>query len=572
MAAVDGPGDLLDPSSTSAVPPTAVLDAVSCLVVVAELATGNVLHVNSAVQALCGYSQQDLLGRSWEKLLEQDDQRTMRAAIAGPDGSALGFETTVICRSGDRRRVLWSIAFTGDDAAGHVVLSGIDVTPTLRTAGLFSQIMRTAAAPALVGTDLHGRVTLYNAAAEALLGHPAASVLGRVLPLDLFDPTELEERAVRLGVPANLRLLTGDLSKLDRRRRDVDLGPLDRRRRDTDGSRIAERRSERRADDGPRTGPRGDEDRRGQRASQARDWTLVRHNGERFTASLTVVAVADAEGGVVGYLGVAEDVSEQRRSRSLLVAGLEKEVESVRRLRELDRAKDDFVATVSHELRTPITSIMGYVELLLDTFGDMDTTQVEMLEAVQRNGDRLRTLADNLLTLSSFESGEFVLHATTVNLCDVVVRAEEALRPLIDDRRLHTSFDVPPEPVWISGDAAHLERALFNLLGNALKFTEDGGSLCCQLGREGDVAVLQVTDTGIGIPAAEQDQLFTSFFRSSTAQQRAIPGTGMGLAIVSALVRQHGGEVQIESDERVGTTASIRLPCLPADVGGPGQE
>ncbi len=272
--------------------------------------------------------------------------------------------------------------------------------------------------------------------------------------------------------------------------------------------------------------------------------------------------VADDAGEVVGYLGVADDVSEQRRSRSLLIAGLEKEAESVRRLRELDRAKDDFVATVSHELRTPITSIMGYVELLLDTIGGFDTMQVDMLEAVQRNGDRLRTLADNLLTLSSFESGEFVLHATTVNLRDVVLRAEEALRPLIADRRLHTSFTVPSEPVWISGDAAHLERALFNLLGNALKFTEDGGSLSCELACEQDTAVLTVTDTGIGIPAAEQDQLFTSFFRSSTAQQRAIPGTGMGLAIVSAIVRQHDGEIEIESDERVGTTASVRLPCL----------
>ena len=84
------------------------------------------------------------------------------------------------------------------------------------------------------------------------------------------------------------------------------------------------------------------------------------------------------------------------------------------------------------------------------------------------------------------------------------------------------------------------------------------------------MAVLKVTDTGIGIPAAEQDQLFTSFFRSSTAQQRAIPGTGMGLAIVSAIVRQHGGEIQIESDERIGTTASVRLPCLPDPGRAPG--
>ena len=208
----------------------------------------------------------------------------MRAAIAGPDGPALGFESTVICRSGERRRVLWSIAFAGDDsdATGQVVLSGIDITPTLRTSGLFSQVMRTAAAPALVGTDLRGRVTLYNAAAEALLGHPAASMLGQVLPLELFDPIEFGERAVRLGVPADLRMLTGDLSKLDRRRSDLDLGSLDRRRRDTDGSPVAERRSDRRAGGERRSERRGGEERRGaeerrgQRASQARDWTFIR--------------------------------------------------------------------------------------------------------------------------------------------------------------------------------------------------------------------------------------------------------------------------------------------------------
>jgi PAS domain S-box-containing protein len=547
-----------------------VLDAVSCLIVVAELPTLAVVRVNAAVRALTGYSEDELLGRRWEELLEPADRETLRTAIAGSDGPALGVETTLTTQRGDRRRVLWSLALVGDDTEGpsHVVLSGIDVTPELHTSGLFSQLVRTAAAPALVGTDLRGRVTLFNSAAERMLGYAASTMLGQVLSQDLFEPAEFEERALRLGVPADLRLLAADLSQLDRRRSNPDLGSFDRRRGADGEAGGTERRGERRVE--RRTDRRGAGDRRSDRrngAPQARDWTLVRQGGGRFTASLVVVQVTDAGGEAVGYLGVADDVTEQRRSRNLLVAGLEKEVEAVRRLQELDRAKDDFVATVSHELRTPITSILGYVELLLEIVldDDVDPTHIEMLEAVKRNGDRLRALADNLLTLSSFESGEFVLHATEVDLGDVVRRASEALRPLIADRRLDTSYELPPRPVLVRGDGAHLERVLFNLLSNALKFTEDGGSIACVLREDEEMAVLEVSDTGIGIPAAEQDQLFTRFFRSSTAQRRAIQGTGMGLAIVASIVRRHGGDVRVVSDESKGTTVSIHLPLMNAE-------
>ena len=564
---------LLDLTSADPSLSMSVLDAVSCLVVVVEFETGRVVNVNAAVTTLTGRPHSALVGRSWEEMFEEADRENMRVAVAGPGGPALGFETSLRTEDGGRRLVLWSVSGFGDapEELSHVVMSGIDVTPEVHTSGLFSQLIRTAAAPALVGTDLHGRVTLYNSAAEKMLGYPASGMVGRRLERALFDPVEFEERAARLGAPADLKLLTGDLSKLDRRRSNLDLGALDRRkrggqRRDDGGSaadRAGEgvRRSDRRDEGDRRAERRSEGDRRSGHSPQARDWTLIRQCGDRFTASLAVVHVTDAAGRVIGYLGVAEDVTEQRRSRSLLVAGLEKEVEAVRRLQQLDRAKDDFVATVSHELRTPITSILGYVELLLETgSSQLDPAHLEMLEAVQRNGDRLRILADNLLTLSSFESGEFTLHTTDLDLREVVKRVEVALRPLIADRRLDTTFEVPPRPVRVSGDAAHLERVLFNLLSNSLKFTEDGGSIACCLREETDHAVLEVTDTGIGIPADEQAQLFTQFFRSSNAQQRAIQGTGMGLAIVASIVRRHGGDVRIVSDEGKGTTVGIHLP------------
>lgn len=545
------------------IPEQPVLDAIPCLILVIDRESGVMLQVNAALEAVTGQSRWALLGMCWEALFEPADQERVRAAFSWGDRPALGVETSILTRQGDRRRVLWSIAMPekGSGAPAQVVLSGVDVTPELGASGLFSQLVRTSTAPALVGADLNGRVNLYNSVAERMLGYPAAHVIGRVFDIGLFEPAELADRAERLGVPADLRLFTGDLSKLDRRRSNPDLGALDRRghanrqpaewRRRPGESRVKEREQ----------GDRRAGGRRGGLASLARDWTLIKNGGERITVSLVVVKVTDNHGEVVGYLAVANDVTEQRRSGNLLLAGLEKETEAVRRLQELDRAKDDFVATVSHELRTPITSIMGYVELLLDAQpSDVSPAYAKMLQAVQRNGDRLCALADNLLTLLRFESEEFSLHLTQVDLGAVVGRVEEALRPVIGERRLEVRFEVPARPILTLGDAEHLERVLLNLMSNALKFTEDGGSITCSLTRGADGAVLEVSDTGIGIPVEEQEHLFTRFFRSSTAQERAIQGTGMGLAIVSSIVNRHGGEIDVRSESGSGTRVRVFLP------------
>lgn len=569
---VDVQGDSAPPRRGSCCD-TSVMDALSTLLVVADVVTGHVLHVNAMAQQVVGWPAEALLGRRWEDLMDPADRQTARAALATPSGPAFGFETSLNTRDGGRRRVLWAAALACDDALGarHLVLTGIDVSGQGPAHGVFSHLFRGSASPALVGTDTSGRITLYNTAAEEILGRPASSMVGRNLPSELFEPAEIAERAGRLGVPADLTLLTRDLSTLDRRATNLDLGALDRRRRRDDHDGYRKRRQDHRRDrpderrqaeaQDDRRAP--DSDSRGRRTAQVRDWTLIRGNGERFTASLVIVTMTGADGRPVGYLGIAEDVTEQRRSRDLLVAGLEKEAQAVRRLQELDHAKTDFVATVSHELRTPITSILGYVELLLDATGEDQPEQRDMLETVRRNGDRLRALADNLLTLSSFEAGEFAMVHRRLDLCSMVRQAEEALRPLLAERRLAVNFRVPAHPLMMEGDGPHLERVLFNLLGNALKFTDDGGRIDCNVSMDGDHAVIEVADTGIGVPASEQLHLFTKFFRSSAAQKRAIPGTGMGLAVVQAIVHRHSGEIRVDSEEGRGTSVEVRLPLLP---------
>jgi signal transduction histidine kinase len=249
------------------------------------------------------------------------------------------------------------------------------------------------------------------------------------------------------------------------------------------------------------------------------------------------------------------------QARSDLKASSATEREALEKLRELDRAKTEFVATVIHELRTPLTSISGYTELLQDhATGDLTRTQERFVGAISRNSDRLTILANDLLTLSSLEPGTLSPERSDVDLREIVSSAHSALRALIDSRRLDVTFKVPSHPVLVHGDARHLERVVSNLVSNAVKFTEDGGTVRCTLRQIGRMARLEVSDNGIGIPVDEQDKLFTRFFRSSTAQEQAIQGSGLGLTIVESIVRGHGGKISVVSAHMDGATFTVDLP------------
>lgn len=233
-------------------------------------------------------------------------------------------------------------------------------------------------------------------------------------------------------------------------------------------------------------------------------------------------------------------------------------------------ARSDFVASVSHELRTPMTSIAGYVELLKDTSaGTLTAQQQSFIEAIDRNSRRAMDLASDLLYVAALD------HAAerpqeTFDLVEVVRCAQDALEPVIAGRSLHVDFRTPVAPVLVRGVAADLERAVVNLVGNAIKFTDDdGGWVRCVLeavpatsDRPARARVV-VSDNGLGIPRAEQARLFDRFFRSSTAQHHQIQGTGLGLSIVESIVRQHGGEIVVRSVHHEGSVFTMNLPTTP---------
>ncbi len=228
---------------------------------------------------------------------------------------------------------------------------------------------------------------------------------------------------------------------------------------------------------------------------------------------------------------------------------------------EARRSKTEFVATVSHELRTPMTSIAGFVELLQDdTQGSLSAEQQEFLDAISRNSIRLTALANDLLTVSSLESTGARHRHATINLCAVIAAAHHTLAPAIAASGLEVTFETPSHPVLVRGDVVSLEAVVTNLVGNALKFTTIGGWVHCTLAAFAGTARIEVADNGLGIPKHEQRDLFTRFFRSSTAQEHAIQGTGLGLTIVDSIVRNHGGDISVVSDHLEGSAFTVSLP------------
>ncbi|MGZ4402518.1 MAG: sensor histidine kinase [Gaiellaceae bacterium] len=257
--------------------------------------------------------------------------------------------------------------------------------------------------------------------------------------------------------------------------------------------------------------------------------------------------------GAITGLMVQRLVAEVRRRNTQLA-------EQNERLRELDRLKDEFVATASHELRTPLTSISGYLEMSLDPAeGSLSPTRETHLRIVQRNVDRLSILVDQLLFLARADSHPLELDRQPVDLGGILVEAAESARPAAGAKNITLVIAEGPALQALT-DRPQLLRVVENLVTNAIKFTPDGGSVRLVARPERGSAVLEVADTGIGIPRAEQADLFNRFFRGTSATENAIPGSGLGLAISQVIAEAHGGSIQVESTPGAGSAFRLALP------------
>ncbi len=251
-------------------------------------------------------------------------------------------------------------------------------------------------------------------------------------------------------------------------------------------------------------------------------------------------------GSEAGAVAILEDVTERNRQ------------ESVRR---------DFVANVSHELKTPI----GALSLLAETLpGETDPEVVARLAArIEAESQRVGSMIEDLLDLSRIE-GEPSDRVGLVDLAHLVEEVVERLLPMADQRgvSVHVNLAGPPGDVAVHGIRSQLLSMVRNLVENAVKYSDQGGQVEVEVGVAGGegVGVVQVSDTGIGIPARDLERVFERFYRVDRARNRETGGTGLGLSIVRNVAHGHGGRVELESEEGMGTTVTVRIPVN----GGPG--
>jgi PAS domain S-box-containing protein len=295
----------------------------------------------------------------------------------------------------------------------------------------------------------------------------------------------------------------------------------------------------------------------GERESFRQELRTIRKGGEALWVLLNVSLLRDENGRPLTFLAELQDISERKATEQERERLLAREREQVERLRDLDRAKDQFVATVSHELRTPLTNILGYLDILLDNADHED--ERKLLQVVGRNASRLLRLVGDLLLVAQLSAGHLSLEPAPVRLDELAREALENAAPLAGERgvTLQAGADTAVELV---ADGVRLGQVVDNLILNAVKFTQPGGAVFVRTWSEGNHAYLEVEDTGIGIPEEDQPHLFRPFYRTQEAQHRAIQGTGLGLAIVKAIVEAHQGTVSVRSATGAGTAFTVQLP------------
>ncbi|MEY4752590.1 MAG: hypothetical protein RJA44_265 [Pseudomonadota bacterium] len=387
------------------------------------------------------------------------------------------------------------------------------------------QLLINNALSSIIVTDAQGRILLFNAAAEQLLGYSADEVVGHAVMEQFHDPEEVRARVRALSRRLGRKLAPGEIFLPDAR----------------------------------------------SVAGDNNEWLYVHRDGRRIPVLLTVGALRGESGVLRGFIGIAADLSERKQLEEELRKASEMALRTTR-AEAANEAKSLFLAHMSHEIRTPLNAVVALTYLLLRS--RLDSDQRDLVEKTRLAGLSLLGIVNDVLDLSKIEAGEMALEQQPFSLrhmlqhVHVVVDAEARRKGLALQQELPADL-----PDALIGDPLRLRQVLTNLLSNAIKFTEVGQvTLRLRWAPAGDDAVPQVRlriavrDTGIGIDAEARARLFQPFTQADASITRRYGGTGLGLSIARRLVELMGGELQVESEPGAGSEFSFSLVLQLADA------
>lgn len=233
-------------------------------------------------------------------------------------------------------------------------------------------------------------------------------------------------------------------------------------------------------------------------------------------------------------------------------------------LRHLDKAKDEFLSMASHQLRTPLTSVKGYISMIIDgDAGKVSNDQKKLLGEAFANSERMVSLINDFLSISRIQTGRFVIEKHPIDLSTVVDQEVNSLKQNASTKQIEFTYDKPASFPLIDIDEGKIRQVIMNYMDNAIYYSHPNTKINIGLVIEDNQAIFTVKDTGIGVPKAERDQLFTKFFRASNAKRARPDGSGVGLFLAKKVVDDHGGDIIFDSVEGKGSTFGFSLPIKP---------
>jgi len=454
----------------------------------------------------------------WVSRLHMDDKaRCEHAMLTALLGSCdLDIEFRILRPDGETRflKAAARIMRNVDGAPERMMGINFDITERkraelalLETSSLLRTVLDSAAEVSIIATDPTLTIKVFNAGAERILGYTSKELVGSVTPLLIYDPEEIKATA-------------RDLSQLTGRRVDgwaVFVEPT--------------------------------------MLNKPHQWTYVCKDGRRITVSQVVTAMYTENGGLLGYLSVAHDVTQQKQYEDSLR-------DATHKAEQASRAKSEFLANMSHEIRTPMNAVIGLSYLLGQTA--LDSQQSAVLGNINHASKTLLSVINDVLDLSKIEAGELIIEREVFSPLDLVQQLIDVTTIQANAKGVNFTVDLSPDiPPMVEGDAKHLNQILSNLLSNAVRFTNRGqvALRVALLGLSADNVTLafSVQDTGIGISAEAQSRLFAPFAQADATITRRYGGTGLGLSIVKSLVGLLGGTVQLNSTPGVGSEFTVTL-------------
>lgn len=365
-----------------------------------------------------------------------------------------------------------------------------------RSERFLGSVLEAASGISIIATDLKGTITAFNKGAEKMLGYSRNELIGKQTPAILHLEAEVVARA---------QALSEELGE-----------PIE-------GFRVF-------VENAMRLG------------LEQREWTYVHKSGEHIQVSLTVTAIRNDRDDVIGFLGVAEDISDRKR---------------------IEKMKNEFISTVSHELRTPLTSISGALDLVMTKrFGELSEKGTTLLANAHRNSKRLNHLINDLLDIEKIAAGDMHFHMQAWHLSELLAHSIESVQHYAQDRNVQVILIETETDVIVTVDKQRFMQVIANLLSNAIKFSPENTQVKVEWQLNNDHVVVNVVDQGSGIPDSFRQKIFQRFSQADGTDKRTRGGTGLGLAISRELLERMGGSIDFESAEGKGSRFYFTLPVI----------